>query len=327
MKRTMSFLLTLLFCFAVLTAVTASAEWRPERPIILLIGNHPGGGSDLFARAIHRVIVEYDLLDGHISVIQNMAGGAFAVAYAHMIEQADPHIISITAGSYFTLPLVVDPPPVLFEDFSRIALMVKDPIMVVVPGDSPFSTLDEILAYARENPGDLMFAGSNPWSFDRLILEELNYLAGVDITYVPFGAGSEILPALLGRHVHMGAMNPTEAAGHFDNGDLRPIALPREDRFAAIPDVPTFTELGYPIVLANPRAWVMAREAATPEILHFYSELMRKVTEIPSFVAYLESEGMTASFMNFEDYEVLHNEMVENFRATINRIRAMEAGN
>jgi len=253
-----------------------------------------------------------------------MPGGAFAVAYSYLRDQGDPHIIAVTAGSYFTLPLTVDPAPVQFDDFARVAHMCNDPNMIVVPKNSPFNNLADIIAFAKANPGKLKCAGSNPWSADRLLLEELNDLAGIHIVYVPFPAGSDVLPATLGGHVDMSVFSPSEAAEHYRNGDMKLIAVAMKERFPEIPDTPTFTELGYPIDYVQPRTIIMAKKGATPEVLDYYSELLRKVSESPDWQKWLDDEGLLNNFLGYKEYEKVHDEMVAFHVKHIDRIKARE---
>ena len=314
-------LVAALVCFAALTT-PAGAAWKPEKPVTLLVGNAAGGGSDLFARAIHRVITVNNLCEQPVVVV-NMPGGAFAVAYAHMRDKKDPYIIAVTAGSYFTLPFTVDPPPVVFSDFVPVVHLCQDPNMIVVPKNSPFNTFEELIAFAKANPGKLKYAGSNPWSADRLLCEEINEYAGVQIQYIPFTAGSDILPAVLGGHVDMATFGPSEAAEHSKNGDMKPLAIATPERSQWMPDVRTLIEIGYPIDYQQSRTIIMEK-SAPPEVVAYYSDLMRKVAEHPDWQAWLYGEGMVSKFVPHEEYVALHDELVAFHKKHVDRIKARE---
>jgi putative tricarboxylic transport membrane protein len=191
--------------------------------------------------------------------------------------------------------------------------------MVVLPKKSPFKSVEEMIAYAKANPGKLKFAGSSNLSDDTIICAMINDLAGVEIQYVPFEAGSDVLAALLGGHVDMGAMSPVEATEHVKNGDLKPLALSSSKRYKDLPDVPTFSEAGYAIDQQQSRA-VIIEKSAPPEVVAYYSELMAKVAATPAWADYLDMNGMVGMFLNSVDYPKFHAELVDRYTKYIGRI-------
>lgn len=317
--RTIATIAVVLFCFAALAA-PANAEWRPTEPITFIVGNHPGGGSDLFARAMQMVIVEYNLLDVP-TVVLNIPGGSHTVAYMHMRDANDPHMVAVAPGSYYTT-LLMGVAPLSFDELMPVANMVIDPNILVLPIESPFYTLHEVIAYARENPGRLRFAGSNPWSADRILRDDINEVFGVDIVYVPFAAGSDILPAVLGNHVDMAAMGPDEAGEHAILGNMRVLAISAPTRSDILPDVPTFLELGYPIYYSQNRCIIMARTAATPEVLAFYADLFRRIYETETWQEYMAENGMLGNFVAYPEFVEFHAAQIELHRIKVERMRA-----
>ncbi|MDR1658584.1 MAG: tripartite tricarboxylate transporter substrate binding protein [Deltaproteobacteria bacterium] len=295
----------------------AQAQWKPDRPVTLLVGNSAGGGADLFARAIAKVIADYKLCEQPV-VVLNKPGGSHSIAYAYLREQASPYIIAVTSSSYFTVPLTGNS-PVSPTDFTPIAHFSKDPNMVVLQPKSPFKTIEELVAFAKANPGKLKFAGSSNLSDDTIICELLNEQAGINIQYVPFESGSDILAALLGGHVDMGAMSPAEASEHVKNGDLRTLAVSAFDRYRDLPDVPTFKELGYDIDQQQSRA-VIIEKSAPAEVVTYYSDLMKKVSQTPEWEDWLAKNGMVPMFLDSNDYKAYHQEVLEDYKVNVDKI-------
>ncbi len=191
--------------------------------------------------------------------------------------------------------------------------------MIIVPGNSPFNSFEELIAYAKDNPKKLKFAGSGNVSDDAIICEMINNLAGVEIEYVPFTAGSDILAAVLGGHVDMAALGPSEAQEHATNGGLKIMAVSADKRLDYLPDVPTFTDLGYDITQQQSRAMVMEKTVPTEAVV-YYSDLFKKVSETPEWKEYLAANCMADMFMDYQEYAEFNKDILDNYQKYIDII-------
>jgi putative tricarboxylic transport membrane protein len=302
---------------------TAASAWTPEKPITILVGNSAGGGADLFAREIAKIITDNRFCDQPV-VVENKPGGGHSIAFTYIVDRKDPYIIGVTSSSYFTVPLSGNS-PVSPADFTPVAHLVTDPTMVLLKKNTPFKSIEELIEYAKANPGKLKFAGSSSVSDDRILCEKINEVLGIEIQYVTFESGSDVLATLLGGHADMGAMNPSEATEHAENGTLTPLAVAAPERFAGLPDTPTFIDLGYNIVQQSNRSFVVAK-GIPQEVVDYYSDMFEKAANTSEWKEYTDLNGMFQKFLNAADYVPYHEELLKEYKIYIDKIMEKDAG-
>lgn len=217
----------------------------PTKPVTYLIPFNPGGESDIFARA-QQPLLEKEL--GESVLISYKTGGGGSVGWGELIRsKPDGHF---TAG--FNLPHIILQPlqrkasGYQTKDIKPVMIFMSTPNILAVKKDSPFNTLDDLIKAAREKPGTITLGGSGSNTANHLGVVRLNKLADVKISYVPFTGTGDAMPAFLGGHVS-GLMTYTTMGIQYKN-DMRVLAVATEQRFASLPDVPTFKELGYDLV-------------------------------------------------------------------------------
>ncbi|GHV53691.1 C4-dicarboxylate ABC transporter substrate-binding protein [Deltaproteobacteria bacterium] len=243
LKRLVTMLCVASIClFGVGAAFAASF---PEKPITYLIPFNPGGESDIFARA-QQPLLEKTL--GQNMLITYKPGGGGSVGWVDLIRAKPDGYY--TAG--FNLPHIILQPlqrknsGYETKDIQPVMIFMNTPNILAVKKDSPYKTLADFLKAAKEKPGALTLGGSGSSTANHLGVVRLNKVAGVKISYVPFTGTGDAMPAFLGDHV-TGLMTYTTMAVQYKN-DMRALAVATEKRFAALPDVPTFKELGYNLV-------------------------------------------------------------------------------
>ena len=153
---------TLCMALAALIAVAAPAyAFKPTRPIEVVVHTGPGGGSDLLARAVATMIEKERLLPVRMQVV-NKTGGGSAVAAAYLAERAgEPHTIGFFTGVWLTSPLTSAEARVTLRDLTPIARLVLEPALIAVKADSPYRTLGDFIAAAKEHPGQLKQSGGS----------------------------------------------------------------------------------------------------------------------------------------------------------------------
>ncbi len=295
-------------------------SWKPEKQITFLVGNSAGGGADVFARTLAKCIADNNLCEQPI-VILNKPGGSHSVAWSWLSEQkGDCYTLGTISSSFYTQPLTGNS-PVHPDDFTKVVHLCKDPALLVVPGNSPYNTMEELLAYAKDHPDELKLAGSSNMSDDNFICELLNKEANVAIEYVPFGSGGDILAAALGGHVDVSILGPSEANEHVLNGDLKVLAACAFDRLDILPDVPTLAELGYNVTQQQSRGMAMEKEVPE-EVIAYYSELLLKASQTAQWKEYLATNCMVEMPMNYKEYAQYDKEIIDNYTALIAAVQA-----
>lgn len=298
---------------ALLAAGPASAAY-PDRDITMIIPFGVGGGSDVLARTIGNVIAEMKLIPVKI-LPENRPGGSGAVGYTAVAKQkGSPYTIATVSVSFFTTPLQGGS-PVSYRDFTPLAAIAQSPYILVVPANSEYKTLDDLKKTKRLTTGTVGVVS------DAALLARMTSKAlGVQIDAIPFDGEGEVMSALLGGHVNIAYFNPSEVLPQIQAGTLRALAVSSSQRVPALNDVPTFTELGAPIVHAQIRGLVMPKDVPA-EAVTYWEGVLKKVAEsdawkkqyvdrfhdVPQF---LDSKAFAAAIVETSNrYETLMKEL------------------
>jgi len=240
MKRMAS--LTVLI--ASLAAFAAQAQTYPTKPVKIVVGFAPGGGSDFAARVVAQQLTER--LKSQV-IVENKPGAGSLLGAEYVIKSApDGYTLLLTPASYTVNPSVYklsfDP----LNDITPIAQISKGPYIVAVHPSVPAKTLKELVAYAKANPGKLSYASSGNGAHIHVATEYLLYTAGINIVHVPYKGSGPALNDTVGGQVQMIFGSVATALQYVKSGRLRPLAVTTPKRIAAAPDVPTVAESGYP---------------------------------------------------------------------------------
>jgi tripartite-type tricarboxylate transporter receptor subunit TctC len=226
------------------TPAMAQASW-PNRPPRLIVPFPPGGATDLLARVLaERLGVRL----GQAVVVENR-GGAAGVIAAEIASRAEPDGYTLFFASIGTASINPNLHAKLSyrpDDLLPVALFADLPNVIVVRADSPWKSLADMLATAREKPGVLAYSSSGSGSSLHLSGEMLKADAGVDILHVPFRGGADTANQLMGGRIDIGVNNLPSVITLLRGGQLRALAVTSPDRSPALPDVPTVAESGIP---------------------------------------------------------------------------------
>jgi len=229
----------------------------PSKPIEFIVPFGSGGGSDILARTIAKILSDERIITVPI-VIVNKPGGSGAVGWAEVLtKRGDPHVLTTVSGSFWTTPLVGQAP---FKpaDFTAVAGLALDTFLFVVRGESTYRRISDVVGASKRVPESISIGGSAVASDDRVVTAMLERAAGIKMTYVPFGGSGPALTGMLGGHVSAVWLNPAEGLEQLKAGKIRALAVSATKRLPAFPDVPTFRELGYDIVWDQYRGVAMA---------------------------------------------------------------------
>jgi len=225
-----------------------------------------GGPTDLLARATaQRLQAAFGR-----SVIAENRGGAGGVIAAKAVAAADPDGYTLLLGN--TSVLVHIPilsrsagydPVKAFAPVARLAVTYQ---VIFVHPSVPVTSIRELIAYAKANPGKLNYSSAGVGNTLHLAFELLKARAGIDITHVPYNSGAEALRAVLSGEAHMSMVSLTGLVQLFEEGRLRPLAATSPKRYAELPDVPTMIESGFPDFTV-PAVFGIVAPAATPAMI------------------------------------------------------------
>ncbi|MDO9709575.1 Bug family tripartite tricarboxylate transporter substrate binding protein [Paracraurococcus lichenis] len=229
----------------------AEPPW-PARPLRLLVPFPPGGATDLLARILaERLGVRL----GQPVVAENR-GGAAGVVAAELASRMEPdghNLFFASIGTAAINPHLHAKLSWRPEDLLPVILFADLPNVIVVRADSPWRSLQDMLAAARARPGALSYASSGSGSSLHLSGEMLKADAGVDILHVPFRGGADVANQLMGGRIDIGINNLPSVIALLRGGQLRALAVTGPERAPALPGVPTVAESGMPGYAAT--AW------------------------------------------------------------------------
>jgi tripartite-type tricarboxylate transporter receptor subunit TctC len=239
-----------------LCTTTARAEWPADRPIQIIVPGPPGGGMDIFVRPLLRHVQAR--LPGSNFVVVNKAGAGGQIAF-EAIALAAPDGYTIGAAQTPALNTLPIERPVRYTvgELTYIANIVDDPGGLFVRANSPLRNLDDLLALARKEPGQVALASAGGiGSDDHLLLLKLQVATGTSFSHIPFSGTPQAITSLLSGDIPVASFNMGEGLPMLRDGTLRALAQGGEARWNHAADVPTFREQGADVVGGSTRGIV-----------------------------------------------------------------------
>ncbi len=256
---------------SVMAPAPAQAAW-PERPITIVVPFPAGGGTDTYARPLAAQLTQSL---GQSVVIENK-GGAGGTLGAGIAARAQPDGYTFFMGGAHHAVA-----PALYKNlnydiqksFVPVALLAQPPQVVVINEKKvPVKTLQELVEYAKKNPGKLNYGNAGVGSTHHLAGELFALQSGTELVAVPFQGAGPMLTGLIGGQVDLAFDGLGSSAGHIRSGSIKPLAVAAKERSKTLPDVPTAAEAGYPDYVVS--TWyAMWAPAGTPD------EAVKKMTD------------------------------------------------
>jgi tripartite-type tricarboxylate transporter receptor subunit TctC len=289
MRRLHAFVLALAACACV------HAQGYPTRPVKMIVGFPPGGGTDVVARIIAPGLGEHL---GQPVVIENRPGATGTVAAA-MVARSPADGYTIMMGHVSVNAIAPSLFPNLqydvIRDFAPVTLAASVPHFVVVHPSLPVHSIRELIAYAKERPGKLSFPSAGNGSTPHLAGEIFKAMAGVDLVHVPYkGTGQSVADLLAGQH-QVGFDTAPASAGYVRSGKMRVLGVSSAKRIPEYPDVPTVAEAGVPGYEVITWYGVFAPGGTPPAIVGRLHADIAQAMEAPTARARLAEAGADGS--------------------------------
>ncbi len=264
----------------------AQTPWVPTREVEFVVPFAVGGGADLLARIIHKIIVDDKLVPVPIALNNRPGGGgAVGMGYVSARKAADPHTIILVNGTTQITP-ILNPAAKTLSEVRPVMNVMLDDFLLFVRADSPWKDAREFVATAKSRPPkSLAFATGG--TTDVMAIAVFAKASGAEYNALTFNSGGEALTQLLGGHVQACMGNPLEFMGHLQSRAVRALGVFRDTRFAILPDVPTIKEQGF-----NAPNFQMWRGMAVPKGVAdapaaYWEGVFAKVVASPVFKAYI----------------------------------------
>ncbi|HEX2654039.1 MAG TPA: tripartite tricarboxylate transporter substrate binding protein [Xanthobacteraceae bacterium] len=225
----------------------ARADAFPERTVTILVPFPPGGVADQTARPI-AAVMERNFKQPVIVLNRGGAGGALGTSVVAK-STPDGYTLLMSLSSISVIPeadkLFDRPPAYQLNQLAPVALFAADPTVLVVAADSPWKSVKDLIEDAKKRPGAISYSSSGVYGTLHLAMAMFTHAASIEMLHVPYTGGGPALTALLGNHVQALASGPGPVIPHIREGRLRALATWGDERLKALPNVPTFKELGY----------------------------------------------------------------------------------
>lgn len=282
--------------FAALTLAACPGVWAqgfPSRPIRVIVNYPAGGGTDLVARTVNNRVGEYN----NVNVLVENRPSANGVIGSQLVARApaDGYTLMFTTAGHTAIPFAFEGDRLPFnplKDFAPVSMLVQSTQMIAIHPSLNVRTLPEFIKLAKsKKPGELSYASAGLGTPNHLGVELLKYMAGIDLTHVPYKGGPQAVLDLAAGRVHLTLNSMLSLLPHVKSGKLVALAVGSTRRSSIQPDVPTVAESGYPDYEVS--TWYgMSAPAGTPRdiILKLNADMNRALAE-PQVQAQVTRQG------------------------------------
>ena len=293
------------------------AQNYPERPIKLVIGYTPGGAGDAIARLMAQ---KYGEALGQPATVENRPGASATLAAAAVAKAApDGYTLLINTGPDSTIGPLTMPnlPYSVQKDFAPISLLTIVPSVLVVPANSPFQQVGDVIKAARENPGKLNYASFGNGSSAHMSAELFKSLTGTFITHIPFKGSAPAMTDLLAGRIEILFDTFASAWPQIQGGKVRALAVTSGTRVPLAPNIPTMQEAGVPGFISQAFIGVTAPAQTPPAIIERLHKETARIMVMPDVVDRIVKMGMVPSPTTSQEYVAFLQRETERNRKLI----------
>ena len=279
-----------------------------------------GSGGDIMLRAMDQALVNAAAAGktAHKGwVINNMPGGSGATAWTYVSKAApDGYTLLGISSTILTAPLMNDM-DVSYEDFTPIAMMLVDPMVVAVPGNSSFNTFEDLIADAKANPGQQSWAGG--------VAGELGFVAGLEVqkafgcsfNLVPFEGGGDAAASLMGGHLTAAIGEFAELSEAAKSGSVKIIACFNKLTVEGFENVPTMADLGQPDIDITKIRGILGPKGMDQAVVDAIVDQLKVLLEEDSFKEYIAANGLIVDVRTGDDFTAIMKEQTELLKASL----------
>ena len=302
-------------------ALALAGNWtlaaRAATNLKLMIPANPGGGWDATGRALGAAMQEAGVVSSVTYENKGGAAGAIGLAQFFNASRGDPNALMVM-GAVMLGGEIRSKPPVSVTQVTPIARLTTEYNVYVLPANSPFKSMADVVAQLQKDPGSVKWGGGSAGSTEHIAIAMLARRVGVDptrINYVPFRGGGEAVAAILGGNVSVGGSGYSEFQSYIDSGRMKAIGVTSESRIQGIP-VPTMKEQGFDVVLGNWRGVCGAAgiDEAQKKAL---ADGVAKATRTKAWADSLAKNNWTPALLVGKPFETFVEESFAELRATM----------
>ena len=278
-----------------------AAEKFPTKAIEVDVPFAAGGSTDVLARLVSKVAPKY--FDKPLVVVNKPGGGGITGTESVVRSKPDGYTLYLGQGSGHDLvtPHFQKMPYDPFNDLIPVCRLSVHSIVMIIRGDAPYKTLKEFIEWGKKKDQVTASVSTKAGSVD-ITFQAVGKATGLKIVTVPFRGGAESITSIVGGQTDCGGNHPSEIISHIKAKRLVPIAVALENRDPAIPDVPTFKELGYNVVAVGSVKGVAAPKGTPPEVVSYLADRFKKLCEDPEFIKSMKDIGQPVLYQGPQDF-------------------------
>jgi putative tricarboxylic transport membrane protein len=266
----------------------------------MIVPFEAGGGSDILGRAMAAGMEQ--VREGVNITVENRPSTTGAVGYSYLLEQqGDPHFVLASETTAVALPITTET-PWTWEDFTPIGQIAEDATLLIVPQDSEFASLQDVIDAAEQSRLTVGVVGTT--GLDTIVFGLLEENAGVEFERVVFESGGELVTALLGGDIVMASLNPSEVIGQLEAGDLKALVAFAEKPYESgeLADVPTAKEEGFDVAFTQYRG-LLGPGGIQPEERQYWADALLAWTETDNFDKYIRDNYLISLIRTGQEFE------------------------
>ncbi len=276
---------------------------KPVTNLRLMVPNSPGGGYDTTARTIAKVMEDGKIASG-VEVF-NLSGAGGTVGLQRTVNEKGNGKLAMQMGLGVVGASYTQKSPAKLTQTTPIAKVIEEPGAIVVPKNSPYQTINDLVAAWKADPKKVAVGGgSSPGGPDHLLPMQLAKTVGIDpkqVNFVSYDGGGELLPAVLGGKIAFGASGVGEFLDQVEAGQVRVLAVTSEQRLDAVKDVPTLKESGVDLIFTNWRGIVAPPEISAAD-KQTWIDVLTKMHATDAWKAELTKHGWTDAFVTGDQF-------------------------
>ena len=308
-------------CATGFAATPSRAQSWPVKPVKIVVPFSASGTADLLARVVADKLAT---AFGQLFVVEDRPGAGGIIGQESVARAApDGYTMVISSlGSFVINPVFTPVPFDAFKDFTHIAYLGGQPVVLIVNKNSPYKSLAELLAYAKANPGAVTYATISVGSQTQLFNELLQRKAGVKMTHVPYRGANQIVNDVLGGHLTAGLVSLTATAGQLTSASVRGLAISTERRVPGYADVPTYVEQGFPDLIAATWFALSGPAGLPPDLVARLNAEVVKALHAPDVQARFEREAIDTKSLNAADFTAFFRAEMERWTPLAREVAA-----
>ena len=310
----MKIVLHALTAAAVFAVAGPAVAWEPTKPIKIIVGFSPGGGTDLVARNL--VASSQEFFPVPLVVVNKPgAGGTLAADFVSKAK-ADGYTMLVAGGSESTSVPNHREVSYSLDNFRGVLRCIRSRIYIVSHKDSGITSIADLKAKAEAEPGKLAYGSSGQGTLYHSTMLLTTKALGVDMRHVPYKGGAPMMAALLGGHIDITLAGPEEAAAQYQAGKINLLALASQSRLDTFKDVPTLQELGNDVYIENQKGIVVP--AGTPDdVVQYLHENFKKGLDSKVWEKLAGKLLMETAYLSGDDFMTAMTSMSANINEAV----------